>query len=172
MLRALGNKEELVELSEIISILALVVASGSALYARWSWREAKRANDIATHEKQLSIYKAFESLKFAMVQKADSITHEDTGKFYTASRDSEFYFTPDIHNKIKEYFDVCFDLAVINRNKQTRNYEGEKLDEVHNNQDSLLEKEARLANEIDSELRKVCTIVESKGGIVMPMKKG
>lgn len=33
-------------MSDVVAIIALVAATFSALYARWSAREAKRANDI------------------------------------------------------------------------------------------------------------------------------
>lgn len=158
------------ELATGISSLALVIAFAAAVYTRRSWVESQRANDIALHEKQLSIYKSFNSLKFSMLQKAGSITHEETGRFYTPSRDSEFYFKLDTHNRIIKYFDVCFDLAELNRHTLTRKYTEKELDEVYKKQDILLEQEARLSNEIDSELKKACIITNKGLGIVMPNK--
>jgi len=54
--------------------------------------EVKKANVISNHEKQKGIYKAFDSLRFAMLREVCGITHEDVGKIYHSSRDSEFYF--------------------------------------------------------------------------------
>jgi hypothetical protein len=53
----------------------------AALVAVRAWQEARRANDIAVHAKRMEIYKAFDALRFAMLQKACGITHQETGKF-------------------------------------------------------------------------------------------
>lgn len=144
------------ELATGISSLALVMAFAVAIYARRSWLESQRANSIALHEKQLGVYRSFNSLKFSMLQKAGCITHEETGRFYTPSRDSEFYFKLETHNRIMKYFETCFKLAELNKHTQTRKYSKKELDEVYKKQDILLEQEAELSNEIDAELKKAC----------------
>jgi len=44
-------------ITDIIALLALLVAGLSALYARWSWREAKKANNISLlgHKKKFTM---------------------------------------------------------------------------------------------------------------------
>ena len=138
---------------DLIALGSFLGACLAAVYARWAWREARRANDIATHAKRMEIYKAFDALKFAMVQKAYSISHEDTGRFYSPSRDSEFYFTPEVHDKLWRYFEICFDLAEWNLKKTTRNPTGEELEQLRKEQDRLLSEEAALSIEIDAVLR-------------------
>ena len=140
--------------SDILALVALLVACLSALYARRAWREAHRANDINAHDRKLEVYRAFDALRFAMLQKACSVTHEETGKFHFPSRDSEFYFDPDIHGKLRKYWEICFELAELNSKQRSRNPEGEERDVLHREQDGLLSKEAALADEIDSLLRR------------------
>ena len=48
-----------IDLSDVIAILAALVAGLSALYARWAWREAKRANEILLSGHKKEIYDAF-----------------------------------------------------------------------------------------------------------------
>lgn len=140
-------------ISDLIALGSFLVALLAAVYARWAWREARRANDIAAHAKRMEIYKAFDALRFAMVQKADSISHEDVGRFYFPSRDSEFYFSPDVHDKVRKYFEICFGLAEWNSKKTRRNPTGDELHQLHKGQDRLLSEEAALSKEIDAVLR-------------------
>ena len=58
--------------SDIISILALLVAGLSALYARWTWSEAEKANKISLLGHRKEIYDAFFELKMHMMQKAET----------------------------------------------------------------------------------------------------
>lgn len=140
------------DMSDIIAFGSFVVAILAALYARWAWSESKKANDIAIHGKQMEIYKSFDSLRFAMLQKACSITHEEVGKFYFPTRDSEFYFNEKIHKKVEEYFETCFELAEWSR-KMKRSLTKEQIQEIHDAQDSLLEKGESLSKELDSLLK-------------------
>ena len=58
--------------SDIIAILAFLVAGLSALYARWSSIEAKKANQISLLSGRKEIYIAFFNLKMHMQQYYDS----------------------------------------------------------------------------------------------------
>lgn len=88
-----------------------------------------------------------------MLQKACLINNEDTSKFYLSSRESKFYFKTEVHNKLQSYFDICFELAELNRKKTARNPTGEYLIKLHNEQDRLLSKEATLSKEIEDILK-------------------
>lgn len=145
--------------AELIALGSFLAACLAALYARWVWREARKTNDIALHERKLQVYKAFEALRFAMFAKADSIGHADTAGFYSHSRDSEFYFTPEVYEKLRQYFDTCFQLAELNRKKATRKSMGHELADLYKEQDRLLSQEADLSKEIDAELRSDIKIV-------------
>ncbi|WP_141699175.1 hypothetical protein [Candidatus Thiosymbion oneisti] len=146
--------------SESLSVLSILVAGLSALYARHSWQEAIKANTISNHERKREIYNAFDTLKFAMLREACGINHESVGKFYQPSRDSEFYFSEKTHNKINRYFHVCFELAELNRKKSTRDNDEITLSEIHSKQDALLNEETRLSKEIDEELRNLLKLPE------------
>jgi len=146
--------------SETLSVLAILVAGLSAFYARHSWQEAVKANTISNHERKKEIYKSFDALKFAMLREACGINHQSVGKFYQPSRDSEFYFSEEAHNKIKRYFHICFELAELNRKKTTTNNDEKEISAIHSTQDALLDEETRLSKEIDEELRDLLKLPE------------
>lgn len=94
-----------------IASLSFLVALLAAIYARWASFEAKRSNDLAFHTNKIEIYKEFLALKYAILQREENISYEDTKKFYFSHLYSEFFFSEQTHNKIKQYFDTCFDIA-------------------------------------------------------------
>ncbi|MNR44660.1 hypothetical protein D3C85_1634300 [compost metagenome] len=71
--------------SDVIALLALLVAGLSALYARWSWREARRANQISMLGHKKEIYDAFFEIKMHMTQKAEFADFGEVFKFYYPS---------------------------------------------------------------------------------------
>lgn len=116
--------------SDIIALLALVLAGLSALYARWSWSEAKRANQISLLGHRREIYDAFFELKMHMTQKAEFAELEEVSKFYYQSRNARIYLPSALAKDIEKYFDACFWVADIHRNyggiSKERHAEGKK----------------------------------------------
>lgn len=100
---------------EVIAILALLVAGLSALYARWSWREARRANQISLLGHKKEIYDAFFELKMHMTQKAEYAELSEVSKFYYHSKNSKFYLPNDLAKSNEKYFDACLRISDIHR---------------------------------------------------------
>jgi hypothetical protein len=73
-----------------IATLSFLVALLAAIYARWASFEAKRSNDLAFHTNKIEIYKEFLVLKYAILQREENISYEDTKKFYFSHLYSEF----------------------------------------------------------------------------------
>lgn len=101
--------------SEVIAILAALVAGLSALYARWAAEEAKRANELALLSHRKAIYDAFYELKIHMRQRGLRPDMEQVSKFYYPSRDSAFYVKESLSSEIAKYYDLCFKVADLAR---------------------------------------------------------
>lgn len=113
-----------------IAFASFLVALLAAIYARWTSFEAKRSNDIAFHTNKIEIYKEFLALKHAILQRDEKITYEDTKKFYFPHLYSEFFFSEQTHNKIKQYFDICSEIV--------GNPDPEKLENLQKNERELV----------------------------------
>ncbi|MFM5879900.1 hypothetical protein ACET7V_10725 [Aeromonas sanarellii] len=100
----------------IPSLIALL----SALYARWTWTEAKNANRISLHQYRKDIYDAFLQLRMHMTQYADQAVLSEVTKFYYPSINAKFYFNSELAREIECYYDLCFKLADKNRNHLIR----------------------------------------------------
>lgn len=131
------------ELSDIIAIVAALVAGLSALYARWAWAEAKRANEISLSGHKKEIYDAFFELKMHMQQKADFAELSEVSKFYYPSRNAQLYFSKSLAEKISKYYEACFWVADIHRRKG--DHDGESMEKCKPHLDT----EQELAPEID-----------------------
>lgn len=103
------------EVSDIIALLALLVAGLSALYARWSWREAKKANNISMLAHKKEIYDAFYELKRHMTAKAQFAELGEVSKFYYHQRNSKIHLPSDLAEDIEKYYDACFWISDIHR---------------------------------------------------------
>lgn len=101
--------------SEVIALLSLLVAALAALYARWSWSEAKRANSISLLGHKKEIYDAFFELKMHMQQKAQFAELSEISKFYYHQKNANIYLPADVAEYIEKYFDACFWIADIHR---------------------------------------------------------
>lgn len=158
------------DLPLVISIAALLVSLLSALYSRWVWSEQKKANDIAVHNRKLEIYKSFESLRFALLQHGTSVPLEEVAKFYPYSRDAEFYFSPDVHQKLEEYGEICFKLAILNRERNRGEYSREGMDRCSAERSDLLDFEIKLSEELNKALRKALNLNNVSKGVVSPRR--
>lgn len=101
--------------SDVIALLALLIAGLSALYARWSWREARKSNKISLLGHKKEIYDAFFELKMHMNQKAEFAEMGEVSKFYYPSRNAKIYLPSDLAEDIEKYFEACFWIADIHR---------------------------------------------------------
>ena len=131
------------DLSNIIAILAILVAGLSALYARWAWREAYRANEISLSGHKKEIYDAFFELKMHMQQKAEFAEIAEVSKFYYPSRSAKLYLSKSLAEKISKYYEACIWIADIHRRKGGHNAESMEKCKPY------LDTEQKLAPEID-----------------------
>jgi len=97
--------------SDVIALLALLVAALSALYARWSWNESRKANQISLLGHKKEIYDAFFELKMHMTQKAQFAELGEVSKFYYQSKNAKIYLPSSLAKDIEKYFDACFGIA-------------------------------------------------------------
>lgn len=135
--------------SEVIALLALLLAGLSALYARWSWSEAKKANQISLLGHKKEIYNAFFELKMHMTQKAELAEPGEVSKFYYQSKNAKIYLPSGLAQDIEKYFDACFWIADIHRKYGGISKDGSAGCEKH------IETEKELAQKIEKELLKV-----------------
>ena len=133
-----------------ISIISAIIASASAIYARRTWNEAKLANEIALHVTRKAIYKAFDTMRHVVMQRGELLEVEEIAPFHKSCLDARFYFSEEIADKLKEYFDVCFQLALCRRKLQRPNIADSRRKTVHKEQDSLWSKERQLAQDLGS----------------------
>lgn len=129
--------------SDIIAILAVLVAGLSALYSRWVWQEAKRSNEISLSEHKKEIYDAFCELKMHMQHKAEFAEISEVSKFYSASKKAQLYLSSDLANKISKYYESCF--WVANTHRRQGGHDTESMDICKDH----LVVEQELAPEID-----------------------
>lgn len=101
--------------SDVIAVLAALVAGLSALYARWAAEEAKRANELALLAHRKAIYDAFFELKMHMEQRGFRPDMEQVSKFYYPSRDAAFYVKESLSSEIAKYYELCFKVADLAR---------------------------------------------------------
>ncbi len=97
--------------SDMIALLAVLIAGLSALYARWAAMQAKRANELALLNHRKAIYDAFHELRMHMQQRGVRPDLEQVSKFYYPSRDAAFYVKETLSSEISKYYDLCFKVA-------------------------------------------------------------
>lgn len=101
--------------ADTLALLSLLVAGLSALYARWSWNEARKANQISLLGHKKEIYDAFFELKMHMTQKSQLAELGEVSKFYYPSKNANIYLPSDLAKDIENYFEACFRIADIHR---------------------------------------------------------
>ena len=57
-----------IDSSDLIAVAAVLVSGLAALYAKWAWREANRANELTLLGHRKAIYDAFFALKATLIQ--------------------------------------------------------------------------------------------------------
>lgn len=132
-------------MSDLIAFLSLLVAVLAALYARWAWGEARRANEISVHSNRMKIYCALHNLRFAVQTKGIRIEAQHVAPFYHPSREARFYFSnADTSQKLVEYFDVCFGLTECTRKLSRPNLSDADIKKLQDEQDALSDQEQTL----------------------------
>ena len=99
-----------------IALLAAAIAGLSALYSRWSAREAKRANRIAIHEFHREFYEAFDELDRRIYHKAPNLDYDDTKAFSTYARLASVYLPERLAKQTLRFYDTYEELIECNEN--------------------------------------------------------
>jgi hypothetical protein len=93
--------------SDIIAILAALVATHSAVYVRWSAKATQRANEISIHNERLRLYKGLLTFRATLYTKGSSFHVESLWEFADIALLSEFYFSEDQYILFKNVVDRC-----------------------------------------------------------------
>lgn len=137
---------------------AIGISIISALFAFWSWLEARKANTISKHPMQIEIYDAFNELFLYMNINGTSLEMQNIAKFYKFSEKSEFYFDNKFAIQINEYFNLCRELSDLNRKYLRDKDDDEKIDKITQEQDILLNKEQQYAKEIQKKFKNILKV--------------
>lgn len=139
-----------VSASDVFAIVAMLFSALSALYARWTWEQSKRANEISLYSDRNAVLSAFFELKKHMVQKGSFADKSEVIKFYYPLLTSQKIFPTHIAKWIREYYDACFWVAESNwyKKEQTEEQTEEHKAELKKH----LSKERTLGPKIESEL--------------------
>lgn len=130
-------------ISDAAVVIALLMSVLSAVYARWSWCEAKKANQIALRGDMKKIYDAFFHLRMHMMQKAEFADQGEVSKFYYTAQTVGCTLSDSISADIKKYFDACFWIAEIHKK-----YGGSSA-ESYRESEPYLDIERKMAPSID-----------------------
>lgn len=133
------------DITLLIAILSALAALLAAVYARWASVEAKRSNELSLLTNKIEIYKEFLALKYAVQQKAETLTYEDTSKFYLPHLYSEFCFQKKVHEKIVEFFDVCFEIAQKSEDRTTQRSLLERVRTISKDAEDMIKRELKVA---------------------------
>jgi len=103
------------EIVLVLPFIAILISSLSALYARWAWSEAKKANKLGLHSYQKDIFIGFTILKSHMDQRGYLAELEEVEKFNDLSKLVKLYFKNTIVEELNSYYALCEDIAIHNR---------------------------------------------------------
>jgi len=113
-----------ISMSDVIAVIALLVASLAALYARWSARAADRGNQIALHDSRVEIYLELRKFENCFRGFCSYPTDDDLNTFYEKGVVmSELFFPPKISSALNELYDDCW-----NQSRRISAYEDEEGD--------------------------------------------
>jgi len=137
--------------ADLIAFLSFLGAALAALYARWAWAEARRANELSVHSNRMDIYRALHKLRFAVQTKGIMIEAQHVAPFYHPSREARFYFSnAGTSQKLVEYFEVCFELAECTRKLSRQNLSDTDIKKLQDAQDALSDQEQVLFREAEN----------------------
>lgn len=141
-----------------ISIIALLIAILSAVYARWSAREAKQANRISTHQHKLEILNSFNQFCTALATHSENFDKEYFNSLMYASYRVKLYFKKATVSDFALYSDTAHDLIIL-RNRIAGNQENDlpipqaKFDEMYQKLDLCRQLEPDLLKKLESEVQ-------------------
>lgn len=138
--------------SDWIAFFSLLIAIASALFAKKSKDAAEKANNINLHSHQKTIYHAFYELKMHIEIKGEFAEILTVSKYNYQALDAKFYFSQEIAEQFKKFFDLCVEVADISRIEGRTKTE---RDEARNK----LNCARKIANELDVKIIKKITLL-------------
>jgi len=143
------------ETSDWIALLSAFAAILAAIYARYSVHEARRANEIATHNEKLKVFKGILNLRAKLSAHGVNIKEYELFSFYEYVQLSEFYFNKQIHKKVKEYFDCAWEIVKLRGLSEAAEPErkNERIQEAHEMLNQCRKKVDALENILKEYLR-------------------
>ncbi len=125
------------EMSDWIALLSAFVAILSALYARHSVQQARRANEIALHNEKLKVFKGILDLRAKLSANGVNIKEYELFSFYEYVQLSEFYFNKRIYEKVKDYFDCAWEVVKLRGLWESAEEEGKRQEMVQKTHEML-----------------------------------
>ena len=141
-----------------IEILTISISSIAIIISLWSLKESKKANSISIHPMQLEIYDAFNGLKIQIYLHGIELDLLEVSKFYTFSQKSQFYFNKPFSNEIKRYFNICRELADLNRRYKRDTQQEKSTKQIEQRQDILSDEETSLSEIIEKNFNTILKI--------------
>lgn len=138
--------------SDWIAIAAFCISIISVFFAKKSKDAAEKANNINLHYHQKTIYHAFYELKMHIEMKGEFAEILTVSKYNHQALDAKFYFSQEIAEQFKKFFDLCFEVADISRIEGRTKTE---RDEARNK----LNCARKIANELDGKIIKKITLL-------------
>ncbi|WP_104027882.1 hypothetical protein [Vibrio jasicida] len=94
-----------------IAMLSAAIALLSAIYARYSYSQAKKANQLVYHSLIKPIYVAFDELRIHMDSTGKFADKSTVQKFLPYKRDAEIYLDKKTYKYMHDYWEACFYMA-------------------------------------------------------------
>ena len=143
--------------SEWISLIAILVSALSALYARRSVNEARKANRISLQFEKVDIYKEVISYSDCFRGLFSVPTAQRLEQFKKQAVElSEIYFSQGIHSQLREVYSHCSNcemyLSVVQDNSDDRN-EFPSEHEIRSDYKAVLEKLYPVIEQMKNELK-------------------
>lgn len=91
------------DIHDWIALLSFLGALLSALYARWTFNEARKANNIAIHHHQKEIFDAFNTLRDEINQLGENFNLEALSKYSAHAYTADLYLSNYLSCQIKQY---------------------------------------------------------------------
>lgn len=98
------------QMSDWIAIGAALIATLSALYARWAAQAVQRANEISLHNERLDIYKGLVTFRSVISARGPGFSERYLWRFYEHVQMSEFYFGGAEYKKLDKIFSNGLDI--------------------------------------------------------------
>jgi hypothetical protein len=95
-----------------VSIVAVLLALLSAIYARRAASEAKNANRISSHHHKLAILEATRDFKHIFTTQGEAIEASLVYALYAAAGKASLYFTTPVANHLSQYAKAAYDVLI------------------------------------------------------------